>query len=343
MAQLPLDMTFLLAAWLESLAYGFFLCLFCGTMLFNFGSGHQNDVHGRVMVGISCVMFFISTWHLAMNGFRLLQGFALHSGDVGGPLTYLGNMRMWDHIMKDTLYATQEILGNAAGIYRCFILWNSDWRVIALPLLLLVGSIGALHPLQSPPIPSDIDIAPSPTVSGYTVCARYTQVDPTVTIFHPWVKSWLEAFYSIAVVQNVMTTALMAFRIWRTSAKSAQYKTENALLPVVRILIESAALQLVVEIVLLVLYARDVNAQYILLELVTPTVGITFNAITIRIKLRAMSKSANSTAFSRSDQVQTIGSVPMKRIQVDITTEMEDDSEVKQGFPRSPVHSQSEA
>ncbi len=69
-----------------------------------------------------------------------------------------------------------------------------------------------------------------------------------------------------------MTTALMAFRIWRTSAKSAQYKTENALLPVVRILIESAALQLVVEIVLLVLYARDVNAQYILLELVTPTV-----------------------------------------------------------------------
>ncbi|KAL4255970.1 hypothetical protein AB1N83_011465 [Pleurotus pulmonarius] len=321
MAQLPLDMTFLLAAWLESLAYGFFLCLFCGTMLFNFGSGHQNDVHGRVMVGISCVMFFISTWHLAMNGFRLLQGFALHAGDVGGPLTYLGNMRMWDHIMKDTLYATQEILGNAAGIYRCFILWNSDWRVIALPLLLLVGSI----------------------VSGYTVCARYTQVDPTVTIFHPWVKSWLEAFYSIAVVQNVMTTALMAFRIWRTSAKSAQYKTENALLPVVRILIESAALQLVVEIVLLVLYARDVNAQYILLELVTPTVGITFNAITIRIKLRAMSKSANSTAFSRSDQVQTIGSVPMKRIQVDITTEMEDDSEVKQGFPRSPVHSQSEA
>ncbi len=56
-----------------------------------------------------------------------------------------------------------------------------------------------------------------------------------------------------------------------------------------------------------------------------------------------MNKSANSTAFSRSDQVQTIGSVPMKRIQVDITTEMEDDSEVKQSFPRSPVHTQSEA
>ncbi|KAF7419689.1 hypothetical protein PC9H_002281 [Pleurotus ostreatus] len=321
MAQLPLDMTFLLAAWLEALAYGFFLCLFCGTLLFNSGSGHRNDIHGRVMVGISCVMFFISTWHLAMNAFRLLQGFAVHAGARGGALAYLGNMRMWDHILKDTLYATQEILGNAAGIYRCFILWNSDWRIIALPLLLLVGSI----------------------VSGYTVCAHYTQVEPTETIFDPRLKPWLEAFYSIAVVQNVITTTLMAFRIWRTSAQSAQYRTENALLPVVRILIESAALQLIVEGVLLALYSRNANAQYVLMELVTPTVGITFNAITIRIKLRAIQKSASSTAFSRSDQVQTIGSVPMKRIQVDITTEMEDDAGMKQSFPASSVHTRSEA
>ncbi|KAF9487682.1 hypothetical protein BDN71DRAFT_1478503 [Pleurotus eryngii] len=199
------------------------------------------------MVGISCVMFFISTWHLAMNAFRLLQGFAVHAGACGGALAYLGNMRMWDHILKDTLYATQETLGSAAGIYRCFILWNSDWRITALPLLLL-----------------------SPAT--HTVCAHYTQVDPTETIFDPRLKPWLEAFYSIAVVQNVITTTLMAFRIWRTSAQSVQYRTENALLPVVRILIESAPLQLVVEGVLLALYSKDANAQYVLMELVTPTV-----------------------------------------------------------------------
>lgn len=321
MAQLPLDKTFLLAAWLESLAYGFFLCLFCGTMLFTFGSGHRNDIHSRVMVGISCVMFFISTWHLAMNGFRLLQGFAVHVGDPGGAVGYIGNLRRWDHVMKDTLYATQEILGNAAGIYRCFILWNSDWRIIALPLLLLVGSL----------------------VSGYTVCALFVQVDPTQSVFTNRLNSWIQAFYSIAVVQNIITTSLMAFRIWRTSTKSAQYKTENALLPIARILIESAALQLIVEILLLALYSQTVNAQYILLELVTPTVGITFNAITIRIKLRAMSNSANSTAFSRSEPVQTIGSMPMKRIKVDITTQMEDDAEAKRSFPGSADHTPSAA
>lgn len=140
----------------------------------------------------------------------------------------------------------------------------------------------------------------------------------------------------------------MAFRIWRTSTKSAKYKTENALLPIVRILIESAALQLIVEILLLALYSRSVNAQYILLELVTPTVvsliyiddlddailkrlqGITFNAITIRIKLRAINNSAVTSEYSRSEPVQTIGSMPMRRIKVDITTQVEDDTDGKE-------------
>lgn len=55
--------------------------------------------------------------------------------------------------------------------------------------------------------------------------------------------------------------------------KSAKYKTgKNFLLPIVRILIESAALQLFVEILLLALYSQKVDAQDILLELVTPAV-----------------------------------------------------------------------
>ncbi len=66
--------------------------------------------------------------------------------------------------------------------------------------------------------------------------------------------------------------------------------------------------------------------------------GITFNAITIRIKLRAISNSVNTTAFSRFNPVQTIGSMPMKRIRVDIPTQMEDDAEAKQSFPGNSVH-----
>ncbi|KAL4262251.1 hypothetical protein AB1N83_008956 [Pleurotus pulmonarius] len=318
--QVSFNQLFLLAVWLEALAYGFFLCLFCGTLLFTFGSSHRSDIHGKIMFGFSCVMFFISTWHFAMNGYHVFYGFVNHVGDEGGAVGYINNLRRWDDVMTNTLYATQEILGGAAAIYRCFILWNKDWRVIALPLLLLIASI----------------------VSGYTVCALFAQIEPTKYVFESHLQSWIKAFYSIAVVQNIITTGLMALRIYRTSSKSAKYRTESPLIPILRILVESAALQLVVEIVLLALYSSNNSAQRIPQLLIAPTVGITFNAISIRIKLRAIANSSNLSSQPGSPVVQTIGSLPMKRIKVDITTQIEvdADADMKQSFHgQSTTHS----
>ncbi|KAF4580788.1 hypothetical protein AB1N83_008955 [Pleurotus pulmonarius] len=304
--QLSREQIFLLAAWFEAIAYGLFLCLFCGTMLFALGSKHRSDNHSKIMFCISFVMFAISTTHMSMNGWRVLQGFSVHSDNV---FAYLDNLTRWDQVFKDTLYVTQELLGGAAAIYRCFIVWNSRWRVIALPLLLLVGG----------------------AVSGYGICFQFTQAKTNPSIFVEPLSSWIYSFYSLAVAQNIITTALLAFCPWRAAMRSAKYKTEkkNFLLPIVRILIESAALQLFVEILLLALYSQKVDAQDILLELVTPAVGITFNAITIRLKLRAMQNSSSTSVFSTSDPVQTIGHLPMKRIRVDISREIEDDADAK--------------
>jgi hypothetical protein len=73
----------------------------------------------------------------------------------------------------------------------------------------------------------------------------------------------------------------MAFRIWKTDRRSKQWRTsEGNLLPVVRILVESAALQLLVEFVLLIMYSINLDAQYILLELVTPLVVCPLSSLT---------------------------------------------------------------
>lgn len=55
-----------------------------------------------------------------MNGYRLIEGFTEHALTPGGPVAYFGNLRTWDHVLKDTLYATQEILGNAAAVGNHF-------------------------------------------------------------------------------------------------------------------------------------------------------------------------------------------------------------------------------
>ncbi|RDB24654.1 hypothetical protein Hypma_008225 [Hypsizygus marmoreus] len=307
MGQLSLEKTFLLAAWAEALIYGFFFCIFSATMFIHFSpdtAGKRRiDRHGTVMIGISSVMFFIATFHLAMNCFRLLRGYVDHRLSPGGPVAYIGNLRPWDHILKDTLYATQENLGSAASIYRCWVLWNGDWRVILFPCVLLVVNF----------------------VAGYTVCGLYSSVDPTETVFDARLTNWIKTFYSIAVVLNIITTGLIAYRIWITHVKSSAYTAGTGrLLPILRIFVESAALQLIVETVLLALYCSDINAQYILLECVASIVGITFNAITIRIKLHTIAGASSSHPSSGTNPVQTIGSIPLRRIHVNITRDVED-------------------
>ena len=68
------------------------------------------------MVGVSLLLFFIATFHLTMNIFRLVRGYVDHADTPGGPAGYIGDVSRWDHVLKDTLYATQEILGNAAAV-----------------------------------------------------------------------------------------------------------------------------------------------------------------------------------------------------------------------------------
>lgn len=256
------------------------------------------------MFSCGVVFFVLATLHLGMNCFRMVKGYV---ESPEGPVAYIGDLRPWDHIFKDTLYATQEILGDGVAIYRCWVIWSRDWRVTVVPLMLWIVSI----------------------ISGYTVCGLYPTVNPQDTVFNPRLAHWITTFYSIAVVQSAITTGLMAYRIWLTDRRSALYRTASSnLLPVVRILIESASLQFVVEVLLLSLYSANLNAQYILLEIVTPLVGITFAAITIRLSLR-MSSTLHTSKHALSHQsepIATIGSLPMRPIAVNITKDIHLDS-----------------
>ena len=51
-----------------------------------------------------------------MNCYRLIEGFVVHVNTPGGAVGYLGALAPWHHVFKDTLYATQEILGDAVAV-----------------------------------------------------------------------------------------------------------------------------------------------------------------------------------------------------------------------------------
>ncbi|KAF7342573.1 hypothetical protein MSAN_02013900 [Mycena sanguinolenta] len=158
------------------------------------------------------------------------------------------------------------------------------------------------------------------TVSGITVTVLFGSVNPNASIFDPRLAHWITVFYSVAVAQNIITTGLMALRLWTIDKQSARIRVggRSVFMPLLLILVESAALYLFVEVLLLALYAANYNAQYILLESITPVIGITFGMIALRLSLRPQ-------RAPLSDDQATGGSIALRRIAVNVTTHMEHD------------------
>ncbi|KAF7326704.1 Vacuolar triacylglycerol lipase [Mycena sanguinolenta] len=313
LTQYPLDKTFIVAAWLEAILYGtvdsqfgphsygatgIYFCGFWFSVYINSLGGRVSS-HNRIMRGSSVVMFVIATVHVGMNGYRTVVGYTDYANAPGESVAFLGQISSWHNIFKDVLYTIQSLLGDAMAIYRCYIVWQ-DYRFVILPVAMLVTS----------------------TVAGSMVTVLFANLAPDASIFSHTLTAWIDVFYSMAVAQNIITTSLIALRLWQVETQSKHLRIGGGvILPMLRILMESAALYLFVEILLLSMYTVGYNVQFIVLETVTPIVGITFGMITIRIILR----SQRPLQDGEYDGHATVTSVPMRRIAVNITTQLEDD------------------
>lgn len=104
------------------------------------------------------------------------------------------------------------------------------------------------------------------------VCSLFTQLG-SASIFHIHLRRWITAFYSVAVAQNLMTTGLLIFQIWRCERELSNVlnaSNRSGLFPIMRIIIESAAIYAMFQVIVLVLYTLNQNAQFIVLETSTP-------------------------------------------------------------------------
>ncbi|ESK89620.1 hypothetical protein Moror_8645 [Moniliophthora roreri MCA 2997] len=301
-----------LPLWVEGIGYGFFLCIYCVALYFIFSESLPRAARGKgrnnPMFLISTLMFMISTTHLTLSAWRLFKDYADKNNNSVLPVG------RWDNILLTSLYVTQEILGSGAAIYRCWVLWDKSWKIVSFLLILFIPE----------------------TVLGYLLPASFVHADWNKAIFDPRTPHFITAFYSLTVVLNITSTTLLAARLWTTHRRSCPYSVTNSILmPFMRILVESAALQLLAEAVLLGLFLVQSDAQYVFFTLVVPVVGITFTAITVRTKLVSLfNKKANQSNLLTvstnlpSNQIQTIGSSPTRQLDVMSMTATHQDLEM---------------
>ncbi|KAK1222927.1 hypothetical protein PQX77_014204 [Marasmius sp. AFHP31] len=258
------------------------------------GVGHVNT-----MLKISTIMFLVATVHISINYYRYSTAF---SGKTGvPPPIFLQTLTHWHRIMKDLLFVIQEVLGSSAAVYRTWILWDRSRRLVSgLVVLVLVEA-----------------------AIGISACVMYINSPETNDFIHHSLSHWLIAHSSILVVVNTMTTSLMAFRIWTTQITSSKYftMTPSKLGPVLRILLESAMMQLIAETFLLAFFLGKVPAMNVTLDAITPVIAITFNTLTLRIKLynfRENNRMSLPLILVDGVHPPTIGSVPMPPLPVEV-------------------------
>ncbi|KAJ3536721.1 hypothetical protein NMY22_g5908 [Coprinellus aureogranulatus] len=150
------------------------------------------------------------------------------------------------------MMAVQVWLGDAL-IYRCLIIWQYNWWVVCLPILLLAHSI----------VNNSILMASLMHPKALT----FTQVRPVIDMVYP-----------INITQSCLTTALITLKLWRQyrlsrSAGLTAHGSGVGLLTVMRIIVESTMIFTVQQVIMCALYYLDKPAQYVFHGTLVPSIG----------------------------------------------------------------------
>ncbi|KAJ7151024.1 hypothetical protein C8R46DRAFT_824008, partial [Mycena filopes] len=270
----PITEAQIVGLFLESVFWGIYLitlvlCLRSLLFTTNFGFKRLQDINWPMLV-VALAMCVLATLDVAVGLLHNIEAFVLYTGP-GGAEAEFGNISDWINVVKGFDIILQTALGDGMLIYRCWVVYGKSWLVIAFSLLLYAGSS----------VCSIMILRIEATLRSHVLVTGAGSLKPLILSF--WV---------LTIVQNILTTGLLIFRIWRvdqqnsqfgygTSSSSGKRKTSR-LRQLIRVILESGALYTTMAFLSFVTFVVNSNSTYGVTDVHVEMVGITFNLIIIR-------------------------------------------------------------
>nr|GAT50861.1 predicted protein [Mycena chlorophos] len=271
------DATFV-SLFVESVLYGMFILLFALAMSVLLGKRKLSANGTKPLLGVSITMFILGTVHVASDLRRAMNAF-LYDQDIS-------NLDTVSYMIKSTAYAMQTLVGDGFMIYRVYLVWNGDHRVVIPLIVCLLGGIAA----------------------GAGALNSFYAVKTDDALFLINVHNWIVSFFSLTLFTNVTSTLLIAGRIWLINSRAHNSASEvfkrGGLGPAIMIIVESGAIYSFALILLLALYVNNNYAQYILLDAEAQLVGVVFTMIIVRV---GMGLATDVTTYSTRAGVGATG------------------------------------
>ncbi|KAI1782843.1 hypothetical protein LXA43DRAFT_386764 [Ganoderma leucocontextum] len=250
---------------LEAIFYGFSVFMFMLTTKTLFrGYGQRRLNYGMIVV--AWALLLLSTAEMAVNIARLYRGFvSLGPKLAGGPEQYFAFTPDAMFLTKSCLYNAQTVILDAVMIYRAWVVWQ-NLRVIVIPVVGWCGLIATCFGLN------------------ISFAKQLSDIESQDLLGIP-TGHWVAAAFSLTLFTNLVTTLIIAYRIWMVVRRSTDYLSQSSLTPVLCVIVESGAIYSVAITAALITFAAKSNYVFVILDLLSPIISIVFSMIIVRVGL----------------------------------------------------------
>ncbi|KAH9477227.1 hypothetical protein JR316_0011146 [Psilocybe cubensis] len=146
----------------------------------------------RAFLLLSTVMFALSTTHVGLGVRELLDGFVYQSQSTpGGPPAFF---RENVFPKRKSIYIFNTLLGDALLVWRVYTIYGQNWLVAFPSAITLLGT----------------------TITGLKTVAADVMSEHS-SVFDPSILNWVTATFALTISTQVISTALIAGRIYTAS------------------------------------------------------------------------------------------------------------------------------
>ncbi|KAL6299938.1 hypothetical protein BKA93DRAFT_741548 [Sparassis latifolia] len=267
MYDIPLVSANLASVPLVSLFYGIFVVFFCTSSYLmvrrqgrlNVGTSRLKSIWKMPLFIAGILLFITITGHWILLVHRSFMAFVYFDGGAS-PLDFYMNVGAVTAIAEIVFLVSTLTIENAVIVYRLWIIWKHNKYVMIIPVCSFLVNV-ACH---------------------VVVVYQYAQYHMGQNVFGASIGRWVTIDYVCSLCTNLYCCVLIVWRLWRVSHRSEPV-VGTCMLWTLSVFIESAAFDVALLIVSMVLYELGLNVQYIIGVMMSPLSGITFMLINVRV------------------------------------------------------------
>ncbi|TEB20336.1 hypothetical protein FA13DRAFT_1839043 [Coprinellus micaceus] len=257
----------ILGFWLGAIGFGLYTYMFALFVKITIQTRRRDPpLSAKVFSLGALVMYILTIIYMGVNTSRYLYAFSpdwIDASDGQLPAYYLRDWMRAPNFATSIIMGVLIWIGDSLAMYRCLIIWQMNWWVIALPGLLYVFTIVNSAVIQA-------------------WLKRPTFLTPAQAM------SLTNMAFPVNIAQSCLTTGLITFRIWRQhrvsrAAGLSEHGAGLGLLTIIRIIVESTMIFTIQQVALYILSYFNSPAQWALLGTLVPSMGIVFVLLSIRV------------------------------------------------------------